>query len=233
MANNHINELFKAIAPNEDQKEKMWTTIEQSRHTSYQSTRKGRIVFRKILISLSASLLLILLSATTYAAVSGDIEKMYDRFFKGKGQTVTFANGDSLHYEINGNSRKIMGGDGDSPWLVKKSWGRLIASVNGEKIDITDALKKKGYFYYNYRDEANILHRLFIVKNAGGTKDYAERWYSQIEWLPELGMTGGRRGLSGPLSDVIVRAQWDAEDGKYLDAALKEHLEKYWKEYGN
>lgn len=235
MINNHINQLFEAITPNENQKENMWTAIERQRRVAHEPSRemRGRASYRKILISLSVSLLVLLISATAYAAVSGDIEKLYDRYFNGKGQTVTLANGDTLHYEINGKNKKVMVSPGNGPWLVKKSWGRLIVSVNGEKINITEALKKKGYFYYSYRDDTNILHRLFIVKNAGGTKDYAERWYSQMEWLPELGMSGGVRGLSQELAMAIGGANQDAEEGKDLDAALKDRLAKYWKEYGN
>jgi hypothetical protein len=136
-------------------------------------------------------------------------------------------------FEIVGNHRTSMGDENNGDWVVKESWGRLIVSVDGKKINITDALKVKGYFYYDYRDEANILHRLYIVKNAGGTKDYAERWYSQQEWLPELGMGGGSRGMSGPLGQAIVLAEIDVkEDGKDLDAMLKKRLEKYWTEYG-
>lgn len=235
MTTHHINQVFEAIALDEIQKENMWAAFVERRLAVCNPDKKvnGRASYRKMLISLSVCFLALFISATTFAAVSGDIERMYDRFFDGKGQTVTFANGDSLHYVVNGNSTGIMGGSGDGPWLVKKSWGRLILSVNGEKINITNVLKEKGYFYYTYRDNANILHRLYIVKNAGGTKDYAERWYSQLEWLPELGMAGGWRGLSGPLSDAIVWADIDAEEGrKDLDAGLKERLSKYWEEYG-
>lgn len=234
MTNKHINQLFEAITPNENQKENMWAAIEQQSQVAHESSRemRGRASYRKILISLSASLLVLLISATAYAAVSGDLEKLYDRFFNGNGQTVNLANGDTLHYEIDGKHKKVVVSPCCGSWLVKKSWGRLILSVNGEKINITEALKKKGYFYYSYRDASNILHRLYIVKNAGGTKDYAERWYSQIEWLPELGMSGSVRGLSQELGMAIGAAHLDAEGGKDLDAALQDRLAKYWKEYG-
>ncbi|MEO3944746.1 hypothetical protein [Gorillibacterium sp. CAU 1737] len=235
MKNNHINQLFEAISPTENQKENMWTAIERQRLVAHEPSQEihRRASYRKILISLSASLLILLISATAYAAVSGDIEKLYDRYFNGKGQTVTFANGDTSHYEIEGRNMKVTISPHNGPWLVQKSWGRLIVSVNGEKINISEALKKKGYFYYSYRDDTNILHRLYIVRNAGGTKDYAERWYSQMDWLPELGMSGGVRGLSQELAMAIGGANLDAEEGKDLDAALKDRLEKYWKEYGN
>ncbi|WP_336783453.1 hypothetical protein [Paenibacillus illinoisensis] len=79
----------------------------------------------------------------------------------------------------------------------------------------------------------NILHRLYIVRNAGGTKDYAERWYSQAELLPELGMSGGSRGLSGPLGTAIMSAEVEVEyDNIDLDFALQKHLKLYWNEYG-
>jgi hypothetical protein len=198
------------------------------------ATRKSirtRVIFnRKKLLPLFACMLLLALSATAYAALT---DKYQYAIFKDRGQTVVFANGTSLHYEIDKNHTTVMGGDSKGPWVVKESWGRLLVSVNGEKINITKVLKEKGYFYYDYRDNANILHRLYIVKNAGGTKDYAERWYSQQEWLPELGMGGGQRGISGPLAEALLSADLDAtKDGKNLDAMLKKHLEKYWAEYG-
>ncbi|KQO00614.1 hypothetical protein [Paenibacillus sp. Leaf72] len=157
----------------------------------------------------------------------------YQTIFKGRGQTVVFANGTSLHYEIAEDHIDSMGGENDGDWVVKESAEQLIASVNGEKINITDALEEKGYFYYGYRDDADILHRLYIVKNAGGTKDYAERWYSQAEWLPELGMSGGSRGLSGPLAMAIGSAEQDVnDDNAEHDTALQKHLKHYWNEYG-
>lgn len=66
----------------------MWTAIERQRLVAHEPSRemRGRASYRKILISLSASLLVLLISATAYAAVSGDIEKLYDRYFNGKGQ---------------------------------------------------------------------------------------------------------------------------------------------------
>jgi hypothetical protein len=195
-----------------------------------QKSIRTRIIFnRKKLIYLSACILIFALSATAYGALKDN----YYVIFKDRGQTVVFANGTTMHFEIVGNQRTSMGDENNGDWVVKESWGRLIVSVDGEKINITDALKEKGYFYYTYRDDANILHRLYIVKNAGGTKDYAERWYSQREWLPELGMGGGSRGISGPLGEAIVLAELDAkEDGKNLDDMLKKRLEKYWTEYG-
>lgn len=191
---------------------------------------RTRIIFnRKKLISLSACILIFALSATAYATLKDN----YYAIFKDRGQTVVFANGTTMHFEIVGNHRTSMGDENNGDWVVKESWGRLIVSVDGKKINITDALKEKGYFYYDYRDDASILHRLYIVKNAGGTKDYAERWYSQQEWLPELGMGGGSRGMSGPLGQAIMLAEIDVkEDGKNLDAMLKKRLEKYWTEYG-
>ncbi len=157
----------------------------------------------------------------------------YARIFKGRGQTVVFANKTSLHYEIAEDHTATMGSENDGDWVVKESSGQLIVSVNSEEINITDALKEKGYFYYGYRDDVNILHRLYIVRNAGGTKDYAERWYSQAELLPELGMSGGSRGLSGPLGMAILSAENDVEyDNAELDSALQKHLKQYWNEYG-
>lgn len=157
----------------------------------------------------------------------------YQTIFKGRGQTVVFANGTSLHYEMAEDHIESMGGQNDGDWVVKESSELLIASVDGEEINITDALKEKGYFYYDYRDDSDILHRLYIVRNGGGTKDYAERWYSQAEWLPELDMSGGSRGLSGPLGMAIGLAEQDVKyDHAELDTALQKHLKHYWNEYG-
>ncbi|MGG4132416.1 hypothetical protein ABEW19_29625 [Paenibacillus illinoisensis] len=157
----------------------------------------------------------------------------YAEFSKGGGQTVIFANGTTLHYKISDNHTDVMGSENDGDWVVKEFSDQLIASVNNEEINITNALKDNGYFYYGYRDAMNILHRLYIVRNAGGTKDYAERWYSQAELLPELGMSGGSRGLSGPLGTAIMSAEVEVEnDNAHLDFALQKHLKQYWNEYG-
>lgn len=67
----------------------------------------------------------------------------------------------------------------EGEWLVEESKEDLILQVKGEEINVTEDLQNKGH-YYSYRDNADVLHRLYIVKNAGGTKDYAERWYSQL-----------------------------------------------------
>lgn len=239
MTNHLINEQFETLTPTDDQKNRMWSAIEQQLGTSdgtevmrAQPRRISR--YRKLIMSISASVLVLLLAATTYAAITGGFEKQYEAFFHGKGTTVYFANGTSMHYVDEGKNKSMMGGDVKGPWVVKQSWwGRLTVSVDGKKINITKQLKEKGYFYYTYRDNVNVLHRLYIVKNAGGKKDYAERWYSQMEWLPEVGAGGAFRGLSGPLSDAIVWAEIDAEeDGKDLDAALQERLAQYWEEYG-
>lgn len=156
----------------------------------------------------------------------------YADFSKGGGQTVIFANGTTLHYKISDNHTDVMGSENDGDWVVKEFSNQLIASVNNEEINITDALKNKGYFYYGYWDDMNILHRLYIVRNAGSTKDYAERWYSQAELLPELGMSGGSRGLSGPLGTAIMSAEVEVEyDNADLDSALQKHLKLYWNEY--
>jgi|GEM_PF-3667170 len=157
----------------------------------------------------------------------------YAKFFKGRGQTIVFANGTSLHYEIAENHTDVMGSENDGDWVVKEFSQQLLISANGEEINITDDLKEKGYFYYSYRDDVNILHRLYIVRNAGGTKDYAERWYSQAEFLPELGMSGGSRGLSGPLGMAIMSAEVEVKyDNADLDSSLQKHFKQYWSEYG-
>ncbi|GMK41214.1 hypothetical protein PCCS19_42700 [Paenibacillus sp. CCS19] len=242
MTNHHINELYETLTPTDEQKNRMWNAMEQQLGTS-EGTAVVRVQpkrvprYRKLVMSISASVLVLLLAATAYAAIVGNHEKQYQEVFNGKGTTVYFANGTSMHYVTDGKSKHAkgaMGGDEKGPWVVKESWwGRLTVNVDGKKINITKQLKEKGYFYYTYRDNVNVLHRLYIVKNAGGKKDYSERWYSQMEWLPEVGVGGAFRGLSGPLSDAIVWAEIDAEeDGKDLEAALQDRLSKYWSEYG-
>ncbi|WP_235857459.1 hypothetical protein [Paenibacillus albiflavus] len=125
-------------------------------------------------------------------------------------------------------------GETQSEWLVKEKGHKLLLTVNGEKIDISKPLSESGYYYYDYHDQANVLHRVYIVKNAGGKKDYAERWYSQMEWLPDKGVGGGNRGISGPLAAAIMSAESDAKEGDgNLDAELQKYLKQYWEKYGN
>jgi hypothetical protein len=114
----------------------------------------------------------------------------------------------------------------ESAWLVKESWGRLVLTVNNEKIDITSALKTNGYYYHDYRDDADELHRVYIMRNNGEPE--TERWYSQFEWLPERGVGFGR-GVNNEMSCVVTFAEDYAEQGADdLDTILKYYLNRYW-----
>ncbi|MBV6713064.1 hypothetical protein [Paenibacillus chitinolyticus] len=222
--NNPINDVFDALTPTEGQKAKMWNAI--SAQKNIQPIRSRSPIRRRLLASLTACFLMVVVSATAYAATDGKVISI----IKNQMNKIFFASGSSIMLQINDDGGSV-GTDGiKGEWLVKESsFGRLVLTVNGEDMNITDTLLEKGYFYYDYRDDAGILHRVYIVKNAGGTKDYAERWYSQYEWLPELGVGGGSRGTSGPLSRAIMLAEVGVKEGTGdLDTMLQQELDKYW-----
>ncbi|GGH19410.1 hypothetical protein [Paenibacillus segetis] len=229
MKSTQIHHVFEALTPSAEQKENMWNSICVQKNSTKRTGKIQLHIRRKLLIPIVACIVMFTVSVTSYAATDGKIVAM----IKDQVHQIFFANGDTVELQIfdNGNTNLgISGVEGD--WLVKKSGARLLLKINGEKINIAEALSKNGYFYYDYRDGGDILHRLYIVKNAGGTKDYSERWYSQFEWLPEYGISGGSRGISGPLATAIMSAESEATDGKdSLDTLLQKYLAKYWNEY--
>jgi hypothetical protein len=55
-----------------------------------------------------------------------------------------------------------------------------------------------------------------------------ERWYSQLEWLPERG-AGFGRGFSHEMTCVVTFSEDYATQGAdALDTILKYYLNKYW-----
>ncbi|MDR3209640.1 MAG: hypothetical protein LBT36_03325, partial [Oscillospiraceae bacterium] len=148
---------------------------------------------------------------------------------------VLFAGGGEAVISLDGNKQtiSITSTEGMTAWLVRESGGALFLNVNGTEVNITDAMTADGFFFAEFRDAEEVLHRLYIVKNAGGTKDYAEKWYSQFEWLPELRFGNGI-GISGPLGAAIGVAENEVYDGLQPDirTALKARLAIYWAEYG-
>jgi len=161
------------------------------------------------------------LTTIANAATGGAIFDGIKRFF--------FAGGGEI--ELRDNNNTVIS-ETEVDWLVKESWGQLILSVNGERINITNALKSNGYYYYDYYDDTGVLHSIFIAKNAG--EDSAEqwyKWYSQFELLPEIGFGYGKC-CPAKLSDAFRWAKEDAMNGVGdFDTLLKQRLEKYWNEY--
>lgn len=96
----------------------------------------------------------------------------------------------------------------------------MYVTVDG--VDIQHNRGTKGYYYYDYRDTSDVLHRVYNVKNVRGTKDYSERWYSQLEWLPKIGIGRGSKGSSEPLAIAIMSADGSGE----LDELLKQYLKQ-------
>lgn len=228
---NHINNAFEALTPSAEQKVKMRNAISTQMEVAPRTGRTQKPVRRRMLAPVAAAVLLFVLSATAYAATDSKVISL----IKNQVNQILFANDDSIELKVNNAGDVYVGVNGtEGDWLVKETGGRLILTIDGKEINITDALTNKGYYYYDYRDNAEILHRVYVVKNAGGSKDYAERWYSQLEWIPEHGLGGGSRGSSGPLVTAIMSAEDEAANGSgNLDTLLQQYLKKYWNEYGN
>ncbi|TDQ42915.1 hypothetical protein [Aureibacillus halotolerans] len=226
-----IRRAFDDLTPSQQQKAKMRHAMFAER-ISKEEKSKPRSLKRKLLVTIIAMTTLFIVSTSAYAATGGTVFSSIQK----KMEEVFFSNGDSVDFYVDeeGNGYVGIGADNEKDeWLVNEVNNKLIFKLNGEEIDITKNLKTQGYFIYGYRDDKDILHRIYIVKNAGGTKDYAERWYSQSERLPELGLGGNSQGLSGPLAHTIMDAEILAKTGQGdLEVLLKEKLEEYWEEYG-
>ncbi|MGX1831310.1 hypothetical protein ACWIE6_24000 [Paenibacillus taichungensis] len=225
---NPIHDAFEAVGPSERQKEKMRSEINVQFRASRKKTSVSSWGRSRIVASLVAVFFL-LVSATTYAATDGKIITL----IKNQVNQILFANGDTIKIHSNDEGEVFVGVSGkEGAWVVEEVGEELILEINGEKINISNSLLDKGYFYYDYYNNSDILHRVYVVKNAGGFKDYSERWYSQFEWLPEHGLSGGSRGISGALATAIMSAETDVSnrDGD-LDEMLQKYLLKYWSEY--
>lgn len=230
MSNFPMNNLFEMLTPSEAQRTNMLSEINAQLDRQTGAAVSGRMPRRKRFSALAACLCVLLLATTAYAATDDRIVSSV----KNGANRIFFAGGDSIVVEHTDGSHTNVGIDSsNSKWLVKEKGRKLLLTVDGQKIDITKTLLKRGYYYYDYQDSSNVLHRLYIVKNAGGKKDYAERWYSQMEWLPEKGMGGSHRGMSGPLAVAIMSAESEAKEGAgTLDDELLIYLKAYWEKYG-
>lgn len=230
MSNFQLNNAFDVLTPSEAQRTKMLSEISSQLKNTTRMTVNNRKHQRKLVSPLAACLFVILLSATAYGATNDRVVST----LKGEVHRIFFAGGGSVEIKKRDDRRTNVGVDvTQSEWLVKKKGGKLLLTVNGEKINISKPLSERGYYYYDYHDKSNVLHRVYIVRNAGGKKDYAERWYSQMEWLPEEGVGGGSRGISAPLAFAIMNAESDAKQGDgNLDAELQKYLKQYWEKYG-
>ena len=228
MSNFQLNKEFEVLTPSEAQRMKIQNKISSQLENLTSTTTISR-TRRKWVSPLAACLFVFLLSATVYGATNEQIVSAVKDVHR-----IFFANGGSVEIEkIDSHHTNVRTDGSQSEWLVKEQSRKLLLTVNGEVIDISKPLSEKGYYYYDYQDQSNVLHRVYIVKNAGGKKDYAERWYSQMEWLPDQGVGGGSRGLSGPLAAAIMGAESDAKQGNgNLDAELQVYLKQYWEKYG-
>jgi hypothetical protein len=230
MPYSQINDAYEMLTPSEAQKARMFSRIHASMDKPAGLTFHSRVTGRKLFSSLAACLLLLILSATAYAATNDRIVSN----IKDGVHRILFTGGGSVVIEKKDEHHTNVGIDGiQSEWLVKENGRKLFLTVNGKPQDITKPLAEHGYYYYDYKDQSNVLHRVYIVKNAGGKKDYAERWYSQFEWLPEIGMGGGSRGVSGPLAVAIMNAESGVKESSGdLNSELQAYLKVYWAKYG-
>lgn len=234
MKDTFLDDAVEALTPSENQKAKMWKVIQShARHESLlkTKTRKPRFFGRKLLTPLAAVVLVLIISVSALTATVGSFASA----LKEGVRQLLFANESSVTHHTDSEGNTSVGTDGkEGGWIVRESKGKLILSIHGKKIDISQSLSEQGYYYYTYRDSNNLLHRVYIVKNAGGAKDYAEREYSQFEWLPEKNTGGGSRVISGPLAEAIMTAEAEFADGDgSLDELLRLSLKKYWERYGD
>jgi hypothetical protein len=213
MRNKHINSLFEVMTPTAEQKDRVLHNIAAQTPDAKPWANRAAVKLAPIAACL---VLAFTLTTAVNAATGGAI-------FNGVTH-ILFAGGSEITILENGG---FQGSETEQNWLVKKTWGKLVLEVNGEKIDITKDLKANGYYYYTYQDDTDTLQRVYIVKNNG--ESYAERWYSQFEYLPELGYGTGK--APGNMATAISLAETEAEEnGADLDTVLKQRLNAYWKE---
>ena len=160
---NVLSKVSKIINPTEEQKERMFRNIIEKRgaDTSETVTRttQTKQVWKSLMPITACLLLMLTITTIANAATGGAIVDGIKRVLFAGGGEIELSRDNAI--EVN---------EAEIGWLVEESWGQLVLSVNGENINITDALKSDGYFYYDYHDEAEVLHRVYIVKNAGEDK---------------------------------------------------------------
>lgn len=197
--------------------------------TTNEKDKKGRKRWRS-LVSIAACFALVMtITVIANAATDGAVFESVKRVFIGNSELVITETESALHVKILNEA--------ESEWLAEDVSGNLILNVNEEEIDITESLASNGYYYYDYFDDGDILHRVYIVKNIGETD--TERWYSQIELIifedstvGSLSTFGKLKGCGAELANVIGIAQNDAVTGKGdLDTLLGQYLKEYWDKY--
>ncbi|PWW02433.1 hypothetical protein DFQ01_10958 [Paenibacillus cellulosilyticus] len=227
MPHYQINDAIETLTPSETQKNKMLQGIQEQ--LNKQRTRPAQVRGRRIITSIAVCLLALVLSTSVYAATNNQIMIA----IKEEVIRIFWADGNSTLVEKTDDNKITVGITGNqSEWLVKEKDSELLLTVNGNTLDITKELSDQGYYFYDYRDQSQKLHRVYIVKNASGKSDSRERWYAQMEWFPELGIGGSNRGLSGPLAVAIMDAEQKAKEGGNLAAELQLSLDQYWEKYG-
>lgn len=219
-----LSKISEILSPTEEQKERMFHNIlEGSEHKAMPMTR-SKSIYKRLMPIAACLVLMLTITTIANAATGGAVFDGIKQFFFSSGAKITMQETD-VGFNI--------GADNTKPdWLVKESWGRLILNVNGEKINITDAISDNGYYYYDYLNDDETLHRIYIIENVD--EEAAERRYSQIEWLPEIGI-GSTRGCGVALAHVIgeVEACIKEDDTLALDSILSEYLQIYRDEMGN
>jgi len=225
MAKN-INGLFETLTPNQEQKDKLFIEIESSIYAVGKDNRSRPTYFVKLLKPVAA----VVVCAIVIGSVCITVNAVTNGGFFSYVKHAVFQDGAELeiHYMNDGEygaaAAKV---PEEVNWLVTESaQQRLLLQVNEESIDITDAMDEKGYYYHEFVYDDDLLHRIYIVKNGG--EDETERWYSQIEYIPESKVSS-KKGCSYTLGVVIAFVQSDVEDGLgTLDSELPAALALYW-----
>lgn len=219
MANN-INEIFKAISPNQEQKDKILNAIERGENTYVKPRyflRPPKPLTAGVLLAIIMGIGFVTVNAATNGELFNNIKQVI--FQDGTEGEIQYISEDTAAMSVPN--------DQVHNWIVSESANqRLILEISGEYIDITDDMTVKGYYYYEfYLEDDEMLHELYIVKNAG--EEGTERWYSQLEYIPELGASS-RIGCSYPLGVLILRIGTDVRSGLgTLDAEMPQALKLY------
>jgi len=214
-----IKNLFEtALNPTEAQTDRIYDNIltaHKNQNTKRDGERKMKPLLRK-LVPIAASIAFIIAAGTIANAATGGA--LVDGM-----KNILMTSGFILQTNEDGTS--VIGTEA-TKWAVKESWGKLIIEIDKQKIDITKDLKSSGFYRYEYRDEIGVLHNVIIAKNMG--EEDMERWYSQMELLPELG-DGAYVSTPEPLARAQIFAGYDVDEGvRDYDTALQYWLEQYW-----
>lgn len=215
--NKEIKNSFEILKPSQNQKERMLRNIKkQISKKDYHYLRFAKVVALIVLCITS-------LGVVVNAATGGELYEGFKR--------VVFGGDNKFYYKSEGDHIITIKKEQEYPWIVEEKGKKLILNIVDREIDITDNLKKEG-FYYGEFDIDGTKHLVVIARNAGGKKDYAEKWYSQFVWLPEYNQGGNSRGISGPMATALMQAIGDGEESiETIEENIKNQLEKYWEDY--